>query len=131
MSQANVPLNCSLVTLLASAVALRDLELDACVPCKALALCCVLSQITWLDIDSIKGPVTEAEINTAFYGLSSLETLDVGIRGEPRMRVCNVSPADADTWMRSCCINTSNRYAVQHPHKGRPPLASLCQRPCG
>lgn len=74
-------LDCSLITLLAGGEVLAHLAIDCRMSMRGLSLCCMLSQITCLDLNRIETPVSAADMNAAIFGLSSLRTLDWGFNG--------------------------------------------------
>lgn len=121
--QVGVQLDCSLVAVLAGATALRDLEIQLPVCGPALSMCCVLSQITRLDIDSVKAPFTEADVNAAICG--SLKGLRVKrVKTRPgckhaylhnQVATCACAIAGPDTLLRELTCSSAMQSQMEMP----------------
>lgn len=71
----------SVIILLSNAPALQDLSVSAYVSGNVLSTCCLLSQITSLEIKSVTTQITEADLNMAIQGMTSLKLLALSFRG--------------------------------------------------
>lgn len=110
--------------LLCGAAGLRDLRLEAAVGARAVQQCCLLSQLTRLDIDSFREPVSEADLNVALRGLASVKELTLNFAGTGvahgvlRHRPCDACcQVRARSWSNAAVTGD----AVSHMQSSRPP----------